>query len=450
MHGKTAKMTAVSGGLALATCCFPILGVATATLGPQIAIAIAGGGLLCWLVSRAYGELCAMYPSGAGVRTWVGRAFSRPAGLTLALLYLFLVVSLGAAETFLISEVLAQVFPGLSPTSVVVAFIAICTVVNVAGFEPTTKLQSVLAIAIVLGAGAVFLAAPIVPAVGQTVALELTPLLAGVATVTFLFVGFEWVVNLSSELQAPATGPGGRDPAVARVLPSAMGWAIACLTLFYAVGGLALWHTVPAETLATSLTPHLVLGGNVAGQLGLFAMVVVSIIATLTSFNSGILGASRMAYALAREGALPRSLARLHPGTLAPHRAIVAIGLVTGLSALTLSGSGAWTVPVAIGAAVECVAFGFVAFAFARLRRMESGRERPYRAPYGPLVAVGLGIACLALAVGALVSAQHPVLTVAIFGAVTAVAAWWAARVDARPEPNRTHPVFALSEIPHG
>src|SRR5947209_5488904 len=88
---RTALVAAISAGLAFATCCFPPLAATVEALGLWTVPAILASALLCWLVSRAYAELVGMFPTAAGVRTYVGQAFGHRAGRALALLHLLLV-----------------------------------------------------------------------------------------------------------------------------------------------------------------------------------------------------------------------------------------------------------------------------------------------------------------------------------------------------------------------
>ncbi len=425
------RLVAISVGLALASSCFPLLATTVASLGGWSLLAIAGSGLLAWLVSRCYGELAATYPTAAGVRTYVGQAFGSRRGLALALLYLFLVVGLGASESTILSHVLHAAYPGLSPLPVCLVFIALSALANVLGIEPAGRLQSVLTYGMVggLGAGALALLAPSTPhvEVAQRAALGgVGPLVAGLGGAIFLFVGFEWVV---AAVEKPdSTG---------RELPRAMSWSIGIITALYALLALAFWLVLPASALV-GLTPHLALGTKGLGRIGLHAFAALSIAATITSFNGGILGASRLCYALAREGVLPRKLATLSPRFFTPWVAILAMSGLTAASAVLLAGTNACRVPILVGAAIECGVFAAVALAFAKLRaprlharctRVSLG-DTAYVAPFGPRTGVVLAVVFAALGVACVVAAGEWALaataTLAVIATTTGVIAWTA------------------------
>lgn len=388
-------------GLAIASSCFPLLATTVASLGSWSLVAILGSGALAWLVSRAYAELAGIYPTAAGVRTYVAHAYGERRGLWLALLYLLLVVGLGASEAFILSQVLHAIFPGLPPLPVCLGFVAACALANVLGIELAGKLQALLAYGLVGGLFVLGLAAlPGGAPIAVAAPLGIGPLASGLAGAVFLFVGFEWVVSAVEEV----------DPG-ARALPRAMSWSLALLAGTYALLALAL-RRLGNDALA-SVTPHLALGASL-GRPGLYAAAALSTAATITCFNGGILGSSRLCYALAREGVLPRPLATLSTRFLTPWVAVVATSALTGLGALLLATTGAVRVPILAGAAIECAVYAAVSLSFARLRERAPARARPYLAPFGPGTARVLAVVFGALAIACVLGAGGLALPVAL------------------------------------
>ncbi len=414
---KIALLTAISVGLAFASSCFPLLATTVSSLGAWSLAAIAASGLLAWLVSRAYAELAGIYPTAAGVRTYVAQAFGDRRGLWLALLYLFLVVSLGASEAFILSRVIHSVFPGLAPLPVCLGFVALCALANVCGIELAGKLQAFFTYGMISSLAVVAVAVlggP--PSVDRAALTGLTPLVAGVSGAMFLFVGFEWVVSAVEEV----------DPR-GLALPRAMSVSVGVLAAIYLLVAFALWKGLAPAELASGVTQHLVLGSRL-GRAGLYVTAALSTAATITCFNGGILGASRLCYALAREGVLPRRLATLSPRFLTPWVAILVMSGITGASAVALSTTEAVKVPILVGAAIECAVYAAVVLACARLRRKAPEKARPYKAPYGQRGAValavvfsGLSLACV-LGAGEWTAAVATVLGIAV--TATGVLAW--------------------------
>jgi amino acid transporter len=426
-------LTAISAGLALASSCFPLLAQTVRDLGAWALGAVAITGALAWLVSRAYAELASMFPTAAGVRTYTGQAFGGTAGLAVALLYLLLIVALGASETFVLTRVLDVAVPGLPATPVVLGFIGACAALNVVGVEPSGRFQAVTTFGMLGLAGALGLLfawrAPLAPELRTSLAPMGTALPALAGSV-FLFVGFEWVVSAVEEV----------DP-TGCALPRAMSFSIGVLAATYAVLVLAFWLGLGHAELGAGVVPHLALGRAGGGALGLALMAAVSIAATVTSFNGGILGASRLVYALAREGALPRGLARLHPRFLTPWAAtLVVAALALGGAALVVR-TGAYEVPLLAASAIECLVFAVVLLALVRLRATRPDRPRPARAPFGAAVAIPLAVVFVALAAGCVIaSGERALVTAALLGTAIPAAGTYAWIATRRAERARSKP----------
>lgn len=390
-------LTSISLGLAFAASCFPLLASTVSSLGLWSIAAIFSCGVLVWLVSRVYAELSGLYPSSAGIRTYVGQAFGHRQGLWLSILYLFLVVALGASETYILSEVLAALWPSLSPVPVALGFVVLCALINVLGIELTGRIQAILTYSMFTALCS--LSILFILNSEQSIApksLDFSALSIGLPGAVFLFVGFEWVVSAIENNRQSSQD-----------LPKAMTRSLVFMTFIYSILALAFLHSLTPTELAHNATPHLTLGLHGAGQIGLIAMAILSILATMTSFNSGILGASRLVYALAREGSLPRPLAKLQSRFLTPWLAILTISTVTAISAVTLASSKAVELPILIGGSIECFVFGIVTLSFAKLRNSQASRLRPYRAPFGRKTAAVLATLFFLLSGGCLLATKE-------------------------------------------
>jgi APA family basic amino acid/polyamine antiporter len=104
--------------------------------------------------------------------------------------------------------------------------------------------------------------------------------------------------------------------------------------VFYVAVGLVAVGLVGASRLSTSRSP-LALAIAATGIPAVASIVSVGgIVATASVLLTGVLGVSRLAYAMARDRDLPRALAVLHPAHGTPWRAIWLTGLV--MAALVL------------------------------------------------------------------------------------------------------------------
>jgi amino acid transporter len=137
-------------------------------------------------------------------------------------------------------------------------------------------------------------------------------------------------------------------------------------------------------------------GSAIAGQL----LVLGGIGGILTSWNAFVLGASRLMYAMARDGMLPSVFARLHPRWRTPHIAIITIGGVCALAPLAGRTILVWLVDA--GSFTIVIAYIFVSVAFLTLRKREPDMPRPLRLPGGVIIGrlaliMGCALFCLYL-----------------------------------------------------
>jgi len=154
------------------------------------------------------------------------------------------------------------------------------------------------------------------------------------------------------------------------------------------------------DNLAASTTP---LADAAAGFLGSPGALLIGIgaLASMTGNLAGqILTGSRMLFALAEQGDLPRALASIHPRFRTPVNAVV---FTAGVAlALALSGSFAW---LAIASAVaRLVTYGVscgAAVALGRPGRAGRAGSALFVSPFSPLIPVLGVLITIALALSA-------------------------------------------------
>ncbi len=150
-------------------------------------------------------------------------------------------------------------------------------------------------------------------------------------------------------------------------------------------------------------------------------LVLGGIAGILTSWNGFMLGASRLLYAMATSGMVPKWFGRVHPKYRTPSNAILFIGALSVLAPLFGRQMLVWLVDA--GGFVIVVAFFFVSVTFVVLRYREPGMERPFRVSGGR--AVGTAAAGLTLVLGALFMPGMPAALVWPYEWLILIA-WWA------------------------
>lgn len=218
---------------------------------------------------------------------------------------------------------------------------------------------------------------------------------SAIFTVFFAYVGIELVGVGAEESVHPE-----------RDVPRALMWTAALVALLFIVGALVLMAILPwTRTATTSISPFVdaLNSLHVAVIATVFNWVVI--IASLSSVDGGLYTASRMFFALAREGYFPKSLARTHARRRVPTLAIFITSLCIFFGAVV-----AYFNPTTAYVFVASLAtFGFLyawlmiptAQLLYRLQRGENYvRNLKWRAPFFPLTPLVAIVAVLIAFIG--------------------------------------------------
>lgn len=366
-------VVATGAGLAMATVSYTAnMQIGGLMGGASGWIAIALAGVISWVASWCFAELVSLFPTAAGIRLFIEKAFGERAALILASLYVTVTVSVVGAETFVLSRVLAAVIPSVRPEVWAVSFLGLLCLVNLRGITLSGRTQQVTTFGMFGALCALSLYAlwrhPTPPILPETIDLSLPQ---AVALGIFLYLGFEWVTPLAEEVDD------------IRLLRRGMSGAILLLGVGYCLFHVAMLAVVGFNQTAA---PQMLFGQLLLGRTGLLMMAGLSVLASITTFNAGLLTASRFVYAMSRDGVLPPWLSRLHATWATPWAAVLLLFVASLLLSLTVLYTGWFQTLIYMGAATECLIYVVMAAAVLRLRRLMPERPRPLRAPGGNFV----------------------------------------------------------------
>ena len=133
----------------------------------------------------------------------------------------------------------------------------------------------------------------------------------------FAFAGYARIATLGEEV---------RDPQ--RTIPRAIVLAFVGALVTYAAVAVAVLTALGPDGLAASAAPLADAVGQVGAAWAVPLVQVGAAAASLGALLALIAGIGRTAFAMAREGDLPRALAAVHPRWHVPHRAELALGAV--------------------------------------------------------------------------------------------------------------------------
>lgn len=411
-------------GAIIGTGIFVLTGKAAANLaGPGVVLSFIIAGIACGLAAFAYAELAATVGGCGSAYGYsyaaFGELFAWIIGWDLLLEYGVAVAAVANGWSAYLQGLLAGLgmplplalsagpeaggIVNLPAAGIVLAL----TLLLIAGVRESARLNAI-AVGIKLATIAVFLAVAVFHVdpgnwadflpfgwYGTGGGGEPIGVMAGAALVFFAYVGFDAVSTAAEE---------ARDPA--RDLPiGIVGSLLFCTVIYVAVSAL-LTLIVPYRELAVA--NPVAFGLERAGVRAGSALVSVGALAGLSTVMLVLYyGLTRVIYAMARDGLLPRGLAAVNERTRTP----VTIIAITGVLMAVMAG----VVPLAKLAELVNIgtlaAFVMVCVGVIVLRYTHPQQARPFRAPFGLLFPISGALACAGL------MAFLPAATWARFGA---------------------------------
>jgi amino acid transporter len=182
-----------------------------------------------------------------------------------------------------------------------------------------------------------------------------------------------------------------RDPG--KTIPRAIVLGIFVVTVFYLVTNIVLFGVLPSKVLADpSITAPLAFAANkalifvpVLALLGSYVVGGGALISVAGSDESGMIGTSRLGYALAADGLFPSAFAKIHPKFKTPYLGVI-IQAVTALVAAIVG-----NLALLIATSVFFMAFAYLATSGSIFFLRKKGMKTQFRLPGGWIIPV-LGI----------------------------------------------------------
>ena len=336
----------------------------------------------------SYIELSARYPVSAGEAAYVRAAFESRLLSTMTGLLTVVIAVVSSAAVALGSAGYIQQFVDLPRSLIVIVLVVGLGTVAAWGILESVIVASVFTLIeagglIAIIAVAVYTDVPLVAALVNTPPLE-TGALSGIAfgslLAFFAFIGFEDLANVVEEAKDPR-----------RDIPRAMILTLLISTILYVVVAAVAVSAVSIEQLSSSPAPLSLVFRKIAG-VSPATISAIAIVATLNTILAQMTMAARVIYGLARDGDLPRILARVSPRTGTPLVATVLI--VASIVPLALAVSFAW---LAESTSLATLAvFALVNLALLRLRFRQVKSDAPHLTVPIWVPAVGLAT-CVAM-----------------------------------------------------
>jgi amino acid transporter len=349
-----------------------------ALIGPYSLFAFGACALVVALIVLCFAEVGSRYGDSGGPYLYARDAFGPVIGFQVGWLQWLARTTAFAANLNLLCEYLGTFWPraavGSGRAVIMVAVVGALTAVNVLGVRRAAQISNIFTVGKLLPllffivAGMFFLepqryalgAAPGVGVFSQAVLLLI-----------FAFTGFEMAAIPAGEVDDPRAN-----------LPRALLLALGVITVFYILIQVVCVGTLPG--LATSTRPLADASGRFLGRAGASVILVGAVISITGNLNVLILAGSRLPYAMATRGELPRALAAVHPRYRTPHAAI----LLTSAVMLALALSGTFITALTISAISRLLSYAATCAALPVLRKKPGAPAAAFTAPQGPAVAL--------------------------------------------------------------
>jgi APA family basic amino acid/polyamine antiporter len=387
-------LIALGVGAIVGTGIYTLTGVGAERAGPAVILAFAIAGAVCACAALAYAEMATLIPAAGSAYTFsyaaMGETIAWIVGWSLILEYSlacstvavgwsgYLVGWLQSAGIHLPAMLLVGPHGGGLINLPAVAVALAVMGMLIAGTRESATLNIILVI-IKLVALSIFVAIAL-PAFHSTNLEPFMPygfasteiegqkrgVMAAAAIVFFAFYGFDAVATSAEEAKNP-----GRDLTIGII-----GSMLVC-TLIYMAVAIAAIGALPFQQLANSPEPLALVLRQLGQPVAAHLIALAAVIALPSVILVMMYGQSRVFFVMARDGLLPRSLAKISPRTGAPTR----ITLITGVSIALVAGIFRLDEIAELANAGTLIAFMAVGACLMILRRRSPELPRLFRCP---------------------------------------------------------------------
>lgn len=355
------------------------------------------GGLYALLGALSLAELGAMVPESGGQYVFVRRALGEYAGFAIGWSDWVSSCAALALVTVSMGDYSAAIWPALRGKAVALALavVLVLTVIQALGIRAgdlTQQITSLLKTVVLVALAGVCLAwtppreaavaAPALHGVG------FGAIVLALQGVIYTYDGWNGMLYFGGEVKNP-----GRD------IPRAMAGGVLTVIAIYLLLNLAFLHVLPPARMAGEDLVAATAAREIFGDKGDTVVRGILLISLLSAANAILLIASRLPYAMSRDGLTWRGFQQVSTGG-APRPSLYASAAATGL--LLVTGTFDQILALAAFFYVVCYTASFVSVFVLRAR--EPGTPRPYRALGYPWVTGFLVLGSLAFLVGNVVS----------------------------------------------
>ena len=368
------------------------------------------GGAYALLCSSSVTELGTMLPRAGGWYVYSHRALGERIGFVVGCCDWMVQSVANAYLAVALGEFAAALFPLLADhvRLIGVAGLALLAFLNWIGLRAGSRAQELTSLAKALGLLALVLACfTILPNTSASVPSVVSNMLGQKHSLFLgLVLALQGVIVTYDGWYAPIYFV-EEDLDPARNLPRSMiGTALSCIVIFLLVNA-ALFHVLRMDHLAGSQMPAADAAMLVFGRYGKQVILLISLVAVISTMNAGLLFTPRILYAMARDRLLPRDVTFVNKGGT-PTLALFLCTLASVILVLT----GTFETLIAMGSILFVAVYlsGFTSLLV--LRRSEPELPRPYKVWGYPWSTLAVAFASAAFLLGSVLGdLRHSLFT---------------------------------------
>ena len=329
----------------------------------------------CIPISLVAAELTTAMPVQGGFYRWVRAGYGDFWGFLAGWWNWTASFLLGSGYAVLFADYITAYFPALSAWkhfAICVALIALITYVNVRGINLVGRISTILEIAVlvpILVMTAIALAHahhnPFIPLIPPHKPFSQV-FGVGLALGVWLYSGYEQLSTVAEEVDNPR-----RNYPLALAIVVPMSIATYFLPTFASLAALNNWQDWGSGYFSEAAR-------LIGGPWLAISITLAAVIANVCLLNSTVLATTRMPFAMAEDGFLPKQLTRLHPRFGTPAACIVVSGILYALLAIHSLAQ-----LITIYAWLRVATTLMTALSASRLRKTHPELDRPFKIPGG-------------------------------------------------------------------
>jgi APA family basic amino acid/polyamine antiporter len=312
--------TAIGVGAIIGAGIFVVLGIAVGYAGPAVVISMVVAGIVALFSALSFAELGSAIPKQGGTYEFAYQLISPSVAFLSGCLWLFGQTVAGAAVSLGLASYFVAVFPFFPLKVVAVSAALLLTALNLIGTKHSAMINNILVLikivilCLFIGFG-VFQVNP--TNYSQFAPNGFAGILQGAGFIFFAYLGFGRIAALGGEVKNPKKN-----------LPLAILVALATSVVLYVMTGLVATGLQDYRILAGSGSP-LADAVKVTGNFTLIAAISFgALVATTSVLLTNLIGLSRVSFAMANNGQLPKSMSKIHARFGTPYISILVMGVL--------------------------------------------------------------------------------------------------------------------------